>query len=272
MSTSPERSAGRIRIAGNTPKEAGAFHADSGKGAWLGWFAALTLAAAALTLVQLYNGWGGGIVVIIVALFAATLIRSFLDISRLDRETRLASSQVALLRETNDVAEFLRRARPSVFRAHIASLYTIFLASPQISQDNLIEVTHARLTARNKTVDLFASILITLGLIGTIIGLLVSASGLDAVLGAAETDTGALVDGVRRTVSGLSTAFLTTLFGAVFGGVMLRILTSVVDAGILKYVAHLAELTEVHVLPAMRRTASQLEASGYYRSLDDNGQ
>ncbi|MBX3365317.1 MAG: MotA/TolQ/ExbB proton channel family protein [Phycisphaeraceae bacterium] len=267
-----ERAAGRIRIGrrADLPPDAAAFGGLSGRTAWLAWFAALLGVAGVLAYVHLSQGWASGIVIVIVALFGATLVRSYLDITRLDRETRLASSQARLLRETNDVAEFLAHARPSVFRSHIASLYTIFLANPQIAQDNLIEVTHARLMARNKTVELFASILITLGLIGTIIGLLASASGLDAVLGASETDAEALVDGVRRTVAGLSTAFVTTLFGAIFGGVMLRILTSVVDAGILRYVAHLAELTEVHVLPAMRRTAAKLEATGYYRTLDND--
>lgn len=240
----------------------------SGKAAWLAWFCGLTLAAAALAALQIATGWSDGITVVICGLFAVTLVKSFRDIRSLDRETRLASAQVKMLREVNDIAAFLGKAKPSVFRSHIQSLYTIFLAGPTISQDNLIEVTHARLMARNKTVELFASILITLGLIGTIVGLLVSVGGLDRLLDAGATDADALVGGMRTTVAGLSTAFYTTLFGAVFGGVMLRILTSIVDAEILRYVAHLSELTEVHVLPAMRRTAARLEESGYYRSLD----
>jgi hypothetical protein len=65
-------------------------------------------------------------------------------------------------------------------------------------------------------------------------------------------------------LSGLDTAFYTTLLGAIFGGVMLRVLTNVVEANITKYAAHVAELTEVNVLPSMRRMARQLEKSGFY--------
>ena len=58
-------------------------------------------------------------------------------------------------------------------------------------------------------------------------------------------------------LSGLGIAFYTTLIGALFGGVILRILTSIVEEGITKYVALLAELTEVNVLPILRSHAAQ---------------
>lgn len=245
------------------------------KSEWLIWFGAT--GGALLALALLYGAFGAPpawrdyITWVIVVLFLATLGRSFRDVTFLDRETRLASEQVEQLAQINDIASFLQVARPSVFRSHIAALHTIFLADPQIAQDSLIEITHARLTARNKTVELLASILITLGLIGTIVGLLLSIGGLQEVLGSKQSDADSMRMGMRSTMAGMSTAFYTTLVGAAFGGVILRILTSVVDANILRYMAHLAELTEVYVLPAMRRMASRLDVAGYYRQLDDRG-
>lgn len=151
-----------------------------------------------------------------------------------------------------------------MFRTHIQSLHTIFLSHSDISQEKVLDVAHARLVARNRVVELLASILITLGLIGTILGLLIAVGGLGQVL---QGDAGSegIKAGLQETISGMGTAFYTTLFGSAAGGVVLRILTSVVDANIIRYVAHLAELSEVQVLPAMRRTAAQLEAQGYYR-------
>ncbi|MEL7473308.1 MAG: MotA/TolQ/ExbB proton channel family protein [Planctomycetota bacterium] len=246
------------------------FELLSARSQWLAWMVSIASITIVLILAYALFGNASGILFVILGLFAATLYKSFRDISFLDKKTRLASDQVSLLVELNDVGAFLDEARKSVFRAHIAALHTIFLAHPQIDQDNLIEVLHARLKARNRVVELFASILITLGLIGTIVGLIQSIGGLGNVI-SASNDIDAMQQGLNETLGGLGTAFYTTLLGALFGGVMLRILTSVVDANITRYTAHLAELTEVNVLPAMRRMATRLERGGYYEKLDEHG-
>lgn len=238
----------------------------SAKSQWMTWFVIMLATCGLLLAVYLLFGSAHGIVLVIIGLFAATIYKSFHDIRFLDRETRLASEQVQMLVDLNDVAGFLEKARKSVFRSHIAALHSIFLSDSRIDQGNLIEVLHSRLLARNRVVELFASILITLGLIGTIVGLIQSIGGLNEVMGQ-ETALG-MKSGMQQTVAGLGTAFYTTLLGAIFGGVMLRILTNVVDANIMRYTAHLAELTEVNVLPSMRRMATRLEQAGYYARLD----
>lgn len=240
----------------------------NGKKQWAIWF--FTMTGCCVVMMLLYGifgttgTWLDYMTLLILGLFIATLVKSWRDIVFLDRETRLASKQVRQLMEINDIAQFVSASEPSVFRAHIGALHTILMKHSDIRQDSLIEITHARFMARNKVVELFASILITLGLIGTIIGLLLSVGGLQEVI-AGGTEMDDIKSGMGKTISGLSTAFYTTLVGSIFGGVILRILTSVVDANIMRYMAHLAELTEVHVLPAMRRIAAQLDASGYYK-------
>ena len=233
---------------------------------WLMWFTAMATAAAVIIGIYVVSGNADAIMAVIVVLFLVTISKSFLDIFRLEREARLASRQIRDLQDVNDIRLFLEQARPSIFRTHIDALHTIFLVNPDVRQDNLIEIRHARLMAGNRVVELLASILITLGLIGTIIGLIAVTGGLSGVLQAAGADLEDVKGALEQTVTGMYTAFNTTLLGAVFGGVVLRILTSVVDANIMRYVAHLAELTEVHVLPAMRRTGRRLEARGYYEN------
>lgn len=236
---------------------------------WLLWFIAMTACVVLVGLRYLGNALpstsADAMSMLILGLFAVVVVKSFRDASFLDRETRLATRQVEQLVEINDVARFLEVAAPSVFRSHIGALHTIFLRDSTIHQDNLVEVVLARLHARNRVVELLASVLITLGLIGTILGLLLSVGGLGRVLQGG-TDFEEVRGAMQETVSGLGTAFYTTLFGAVTGGVILRILTSVIEAHIVRFVAHMSELAEVHVLPAMRRTAAVLAGQGFYES------
>ncbi len=238
----------------------------SARSQWVLWFLAMSVAVVLLTGFALL-GFGSAIILVMLAMFGWAIAKSWLDVNFLHQETSRASEQVDQLLETGDVAVFLTQARRSLFRSHIGALHEIFLASSEISQDNLIEILHGRLVARNRVVDLFGSILITLGLIGTIIGLIQMMGGMRAVIADSDGDTASMATGMMASLDGMDTAFYTTLIGAIFGGVMIRILTNVVDAAIMRYTAHLAELTEVKVLPAMRRMARTLEARGYYENL-----
>lgn len=241
---------------------------------WVIWFASLgTVSAVVLVALFTKSGLFGlsveDIFYVIIAIVAvATFYRSFSDAVFLSRETKLASSQVRDLVELDDIAEFLKRSKKSIFRSHIESLFVIFKEDVEISQDSLIELLHDRLLARNRIAELFASILITLGLIGTIVGLIIMMERLRvSVAGFDPQGEGSLISTLMQpggALSGLDTAFYTTLLGAIFGGVMLRVLTNVVEANITKYAAHIAELTEVNVLPSMRSMARDLEKSGYY--------
>ncbi len=252
------------------------FETISGLSQWLTWLAIMLGVCLIIGIMYTLNQYFPkvdlvtcGIYFVIGSLAVTTLVQNFINASFLDHETKLATSQIKLLADQDDILTFLNKAEKSVFRTHIDSLYTIFLANPNINQDNLVEVLHSRLMARNRVAELFSSILITLGLIGTIVGLIQMMTGLQGVLNTVGEDTGSIAGGMMESLSGLGIAFYTTLIGAVCGGVILRILTSVVDANTMRYTAHLAELTEVNVLPFMRRMAVRLEQSGYYQRLDD---
>jgi hypothetical protein len=252
----------RVQGASYHPESfASQFEKMSGLSQWVWWLIILVVISALTLIIYLKfeTAIDEGLYVMISGLGIGLIVKGFLDARFIDSETRLASEQVRILEEVDDFETFLRRAPQSMFRAHIANLYTISLSHPDVSQDNLIEIIHARLLARNRVVELFASILITLGLIGTILGLMIMMTQLTNIVGEKGATDDLLVRLVQEggPLSGLSTAFITTLLGAVIGGVILRVLTNVIDSSVMRYTAHLAELTEVHVLPFLRRTAQQ---------------
>jgi hypothetical protein len=94
--------------------------------------------------------------------------------------------------------------------------------------DQLLDTFVARHNSRIRFIGGLGAILITLGLLGTIIGLLMSVQGLGDIAGEAGSQAGlsesAMKEGLSDTINGMGTAFYTTLFGALFGGVVLRIL------------------------------------------------
>lgn len=240
----------------------------SGLWRWLIWLGILSVVTVVIAYAFFLSHQVEGLINnamygVIILLGLGLITKGFFDARFLHRETKLASEQIRVLEVVDNFDDFLAKTRPSIFRKHIENLHTIAQAHGDISQDNLIEFLHTRLVANNKVVELFSSILITLGLIGTILGLILMMDDLSTVMRTATLDenfmrTLAAADG---PLSGLGLAFVTTLLGAIFGGVILRVLTNVVEANIMDYTAHIAELTEVYVLPHMRRTAQEADAA-----------
>jgi len=199
------------------------------------------------------NHRGTYVSIIILALFAFAVVKNFLDVRFINRQARLTDQQIAALRQTNNIYVFLQNSEPSLFRDHIDNLHEIFRRDCTISQDNLVTLLQARLLAKTRVVDFCSSILVTLGLVGTIIGLIQSAGGLSEVFKAISSEDGNVMEGVDAALGGMGVAFYTTLMGAVLGGVCLRLLSNLVDANTEHIVSHIAELTEIYILPILRR-------------------
>ncbi len=241
---------------------------DTGLAQWLTWQAILSGVTIVIAASYFLSSYVEGLInwamyFVIIALGIGLIGKSYNDALFLQSQSQLATAQIKILEQVDNFADFLDQAEPSLFRTHIDNLFTISQMHSDISQDNLIELLHARLSARNKVVELFSSILITLGLIGTILGLMLMMAGLNTVLDGGAMDAGMMDQllGDSGPLSGLDVAFVTTLLGAVFGGVILRVLTSVVESSITDYTAHVAELTEVFVLPFLRKTAREREGA-----------
>lgn len=191
--------------------------------------------------------------IIILALFGFAVVKNFFDMRFIHRQARLTNKQIDTLRETNNIYVFLQNSEPSLFRDHIDNLHEIFRRDVNISQDNLVTLLQSRLLAKTRLVEFCSSILVTLGLVGTIIGLIQSADGLTEVFTAMTSEEGTLMQGVDKALGGMGVAFYTTLMGAILGGVCLRLLSNLVDANTEHIVSHIAELTEIYILPILRR-------------------
>lgn len=238
-------------------------------GEWRNWFFLLLFITLGIAVAATYGQVANAIYLTMAILVVFAFYSSFHDVSSLDKEIKAASRQMQQLMDDDDIELFLdktEKARDhSYFRSHIASLYKIYTVSSEIHQDTLIEIINSRLLARNRKVELFASILITVGLIGTIVGLIFMMSRMTEDILASEGGGNIMTTLVSDggALSGLGIAFYTTLVGALFGGVILRILTSIVEEGTTKYVALLAELTEVNVLPILRSHAANNQGYDY---------
>lgn len=82
------------------------------------------------------------------------------------------------------------------------------------------------------SIEVIGNLLITLGLIGTVMGLTLTLTGLTSSLEALGHDQELLLAGLRKAMSGMGTAFYTTLLGAVLGGVLLRVFAQITDHGV----------------------------------------
>lgn len=121
---------------------------------------------------------------IILIVFAVAFVKNFLDVRFIRRELNLANSQTggikALIGTENvngSFGRFLAEEEPSLLARHVSALYDIAQRTPNVSQDNLIVLLQAKLKSRLRIVDFASSILVTLGLIGTILGLIIAAGG-----------------------------------------------------------------------------------------------
>ena len=204
---------------------------------------------------------GSGIVLFIILIFIAMILKSFFDVHYVNAQVKLIIQQTRELETTNNIHVFLRGSQHSLLRKHIADLYRIYRRDVTIQQDNLIELMHARLRSRVRIVDLASSVMVTLGLVGTIVGLIAAAGGLADVVDNVGGDNSKLLSGMQQTIGGMGTAFFTTLIGAILGGVVLRILGHVVVSNIEFLVAYIAEIAEIYILPILRSAARAREES-----------
>jgi hypothetical protein len=105
-------------------------------------------------------------------------------------------------------------------------------ASGHVDVEALLTTKLAMYQRTSHSIEVFGNMLITLGLIGTVMGLTLTLTGLTGSLDALGHDQEMMMSGLRRAMAGMGTAFYTTLLGAVLGGVLLRMFAQITDHGI----------------------------------------
>ena len=122
----------------------------------------------------------------------------------------------------------LKRAADRFFQSLKSTLDS--KGQPQV--ETLLDVELAVYGRISHTVEVIGNLLITLGLIGTVMGLTLTLTGLTGSLDALGHDQEQLLAGLRKAMSGMGTAFYTTLLGAVLGGVLLRVFAQITQHGV----------------------------------------
>ncbi len=103
-------------------------------------------------------------------------------------------------------------------------------ASPDPEQLLNVEIGSYRRV--NHFIEVLGNLLITLGLIGTVVGLTLTLTGLTGSLKALGNDQELLIASLRDSMAGMGTAFYTTLLGAALGGVILRVFALICEHSI----------------------------------------
>lgn len=209
------------------------------------------------TLLNALTSDTSGISAILVACYSVALGRSFWDVRYVSSQTLKARRQVLTLVEGGRIKTLLEQCEDSLMRDHVTNLYEISRRSSEVSQDNLVVLMQSKLHARIRLTEIAGSVLVTIGLVGTIVGLIASFAGIDVVLESVGEDKQKLLSGFTDTLGGMGTAFYTTLLGSIFGGVVMRVLNTIVVSSTDSLISRIAELTEVYILPTLRTTAKR---------------
>ncbi len=201
---------------------------------WLAW-----LATAASVFVILYHKAdlfsfivqdASRITWLISGLFLLGLLISFLHTLVLTGEWFRGYRIAEVLRHKGLCGVKPRRRR--VVDRFIAALQHIsdHGAPPDIG--GLVDVEFAAHHRTSRFVSLIGNLLITMGLIGTVLGMTMTLSGLNGALAAIGDDQDLMLEGLSSAMSGMGIAFYTTLLGSILGGVLLRVFAWITDSSI----------------------------------------
>jgi ElaB/YqjD/DUF883 family membrane-anchored ribosome-binding protein len=104
------------------------------------------------------------------------------------------------------------------------------------------------------------------------VGLIITVTGLDHVLSVDNSNYVAMQKGLNETVSGMGTAFYTTFFGALLGGVVLKVLCAEVKKSATLLVADVLRFGELFMAPQCTLSSSEALADLESRVITLGGQ
>ncbi len=167
----------------------------------------------------------------IIGLFGLGVIASFI----LTITLTLESIKVDLLESVAKKEGWLgiqQTDKKGCVASYFSSLRTIVENNGELNIEALVDVEFSIYQRSAHALEIIGNLLITLGLIGTVVGLTLTLTGLTGSLDALGHDQDQLLSGLRGAMSGMGTAFYTTLLGAVLGGVLLRIFAHIDESGV----------------------------------------
>lgn len=112
------------------------------------------------------------------------------------------------------------------------ALHIILKNNGSFNIEALVQVEFAIYQRTAHGLEVIGNLLITLGLVGTVVGLTLTLTGLTSSLEALGQDQEQMLRGLRTAMGGMGTAFYTTLLGSVLGGVLLRVFAHINENGV----------------------------------------
>lgn len=202
---------------------------------------------------------GSNIALIILLLFFVALVLSFVHALTLASNLKYVNQLIKDSPYQDDTYDWDDH---EIFRIMRIS----YTGSTTHTGNNLLGPYLARKNNIPNLISLMSSMLITLGLIGTIVGLIGAVAGLTIVIDSATYSESRLIEGIRETISSMGTAFYTTLFGAFLGGFTLRAISKVLKLSIDSIGSLLFEQIEINNSKSMlenhaRNQFAQIEES-----------
>ncbi|HEY5601901.1 MAG TPA: MotA/TolQ/ExbB proton channel family protein [Gammaproteobacteria bacterium] len=167
----------------------------------------------------------------IIALFAVGIVTSFALTVLLTLESIKVDYLESVAKQTGwlGVQESDKRFCVANF---FNSLKTVMTNNGELNIEALVEVEFAVYRRTAQALEVIGNLLITLGLVGTVVGLTLTLTGLTSSLEALGHDQEQLLRGLRGAMGGMGTAFYTTLLGSVLGGVLLRVYGHIDENGV----------------------------------------
>ncbi|QBG49085.1 hypothetical protein EGM51_17395 [Verrucomicrobia bacterium S94] len=215
---------------------------------WSVWAVGLSLVMGLVTRHHLIAGFSAdktGMSYVITALFLAGLVVSFLSAKKLHDEWDVLShinrtNALPKSNNRNDIASVFQRLSEDKEKGEPVDIHTA------------IDTYHSKHNSRVRSVSIMAALVISMGLLGTVVGLIMSISGLGAMVENIGLSKEGMMDAMRQTFSGMGTAFYTTFFGALAGLILRAVAVSQLNS--------LSELCSEAAEYADRNLAVKLES------------
>ena len=167
----------------------------------------------------------------ILGLFVVGLITSFLLTMLITAES-LSVDKLEIIAKRSGWLGIDYTKKTMCVSSYFNSLKTVVDNNGEINVEALVDVEFSMYRRTAHALEVIGNLLITLGLVGTVVGLTLTLTGLTSSLEALGQDQEQLLRGLRGAMSGMGTAFYTTLLGSVFGGVLLRVFAQINQNGL----------------------------------------
>ncbi len=220
---------------------------------WSIWAGGLSLIMGIVTREHLINGFQAdttGMSTVIAVVFGAGLVSSFLAARQLHTEWKVLkgieeTGSIPSPKAETDLAAVFKRLASCKEKGETVDVHAA------------VETYHSKHNSRVRSVSIMAALVISMGLLGTVVGLIMSISGLGGMVENIGLSRTTMMEALKATVAGMGTAFYTTFFGAL-GGLILRAVAVAQLNSLSELCAEAAEYADAHLTAKLESKEEEL--------------